>query len=56
VVGVTPVPGKLKKHPGAGPLGHNEGLIMEFGLAYILLLDQRLKCFNCQTFSLKTAM
>ena len=48
VEGVTPVPGKLKKHPGAGPFGHNEGLIIEFGLAYILLLFQRLKCFNCQ--------
>lgn len=36
-VGVTPAPGKLKKHPGAGPLGQSDGLIIDFGLAYILL-------------------
>ena len=36
-VGATPAPGKLKKHPGAGPLGHNDGLMMEFGLDIMLL-------------------
>lgn len=41
-VEVTLVPGKLKKHPGAGPLGQSEGLIIEFGLAYMFF------CFNNQ--------
>lgn len=40
-VGVMPAPGKLKKHPGAGPFGHSDGLIMEFGFAYMLLLLNR---------------
>ena len=31
VVGVVTFPGKLKKLPGAGPLGHIEGLMIELG-------------------------
>lgn len=34
-------PGKLKKHPGAGPLGHKDGLITELELEYILLVVEK---------------
>jgi len=31
VVEFEALPGKLKKQPGAGPFGHNAGLIIELG-------------------------
>lgn len=39
VFDVTPAPGKLKKHPGEGPLGHRDGLITDLGLAYMAIVS-----------------
>lgn len=52
-VGVMLAPGKLKKHPGAGPLGHSDGLMIEFGFAYMLLLLNRLEAIMSIFVSLK---